>query len=742
MGCINSKGASGNEYAEKNARKNEPKRCSKRFVASSRREDVVVEVDNCGNDVTARLISLEEPREENVASTRAVWDEGEKKVTIVDKPAKPQSQRGVGTDVGMTRGQPQISRVLSTGNGVGGVEENAGWPSWLTAVAGEAIKGWVPRKAESFEKLEKIGQGTYSIVYKARDLETGKIVALKKVRFIKMDPESVRFMAREILILRRLDHPNVMKLDGLVPSRVSGNLYLVFEYMEHDLAGLAASTTMKFTESQIKCYVQQLFRGLEYCHSRGVMHRDIKGSNLLIDDKGNLKIGDFGLATFFHSNQKQPLTSRVVTLWYRPPELLLGATNYGVAVDLWSAGCVLAELFAGKPIMRGRTEVEQLHKIFKLCGSPSEEYWKKSKLPHATIFKPQHPYKRCVAETFKEFPSSALTLLDVLLAFEPEGRGSASSALQSEFFTTKPLPCDPSSLPKYPPSKELDAKLRDEDARRQRAAAGKGRELESSRKGSRGFKAVPVPEANAELQESIQKRKEQSNPKSNSEKYNPEEDSGSGFPIEPSGGTSKNSFSSSCQSIKPGALQSAVYMNVNEDEALMGSQRAFGSLGVGTEWRPQGSFKPQGAEGQLSKLSNSATFRGSSRSGLSRETNAYPHWPEEPLNARYNQLDGAESSENHEWSHHLLDRPNSSHKNDERTSGKESTMVYAPKKNQIHYSGPLFPLGGNIEEMLKEHEKRVQHAVRKARHDKTKTKKKYRDNGQTESLLHRGINGQ
>ncbi|XP_059650160.1 probable serine/threonine-protein kinase At1g09600 [Cornus florida] len=316
---------------------------------------------------------------------------------------------------------------------------------------------------------------------------------------------------------------------------------------------------------------------------------------------------------------------------------------------------------------------------------------------------------RCVAETFKEFPSSALTLLDVLLAFEPEGRGSASSAIQSEFFTAKPLPCDPSSLPEYPPSKELDAKLRDEDARRQRAAAGKGRELESSRKGSRGFKAAPVLEANAELRESIQKQKEQSHPKSKSEKYNPEEDGGSGFPIGPSGGTSKNSFSSSCQSIKPG-----------------------------TEWRPQGSFKPQGAEGQLSKLSNSATVRGSSRSGLSRETNAYPHWPEEPLNARYNQLDGAESSENLEWSHHLLDGPNSSHKNDERTSGK----VFSPKKNQIHYSGPLFPLGGNIEEMLKEHEKRVQHAVRKACHDKTKSKKKYRDNGQTESLQHRGINGQ
>ena len=107
---------------------------------------------------------------------------------------------------------------------------------------------------------------------------------------------------------------------------------------------------------QVKCYMQQLLRGLEHCHNRGVLHRDIKGSNLLIDNDGNLKIGDFGLATFFRANQKQPLTSRVVTLWYRPPELLLGSTDYGAAADLWSSGCILAELFAGKPIMPGRTE--------------------------------------------------------------------------------------------------------------------------------------------------------------------------------------------------------------------------------------------------------------------------------------------------------------------------------------------------------------------------------------------------
>ncbi|MCO5592015.1 hypothetical protein L7F22_046009 [Adiantum nelumboides] len=422
---------------------------------------------------------------------------------------------------------------------VEGEQVAAGWPAWLAAVAGESIKGWIPRKADSFEKIDKIGQGTYSNVYKARDLVNGKIVALKKVRFDNLEPESVRFMAREILVIRRLDHPNVVKLEGLVTSRMSCSLYLVFEYMEHDLAGLAACPGISFTEAQVKCYLLQLLSGLEHCHSRNVLHRDIKGSNLLLDNSGILKIADFGLATFFHPDQKQALTSRVVTLWYRPPELLLGATEYGVSVDLWSTGCILAELLAGKPILPGRTEVEQLHKIFKLCGSPSEDYWKRLKLPHATMFKLQQPYQRCIRETFKTFPGPALTLLDKLLAVEPSERGSASLALSSEFFTTEPLACDPSSLPQYPPSKEMDAKMRDEEARRQRAGTGRSRADTSKRTGrERAHRAIPAPEANAEMQANIQARRRalaQSQGKSKSEKFPPaHEDGVVGFPLEPS----------------------------------------------------------------------------------------------------------------------------------------------------------------------------------------------------------------
>ncbi|GFP81902.1 probable serine/threonine-protein kinase at1g54610 [Phtheirospermum japonicum] len=482
--------------------------------------------------VFGKEVSSPGPPSSDVVAVKARVDGGERvfsgrreKVVVEEKVATATAASGGGGDQNEKRRRSRPNpRLSNPPKNIHGEQVAAGWPPWLSAVAGEAINGWTPRRADSFEKIDKIGQGTYSNVYKARDNVTGKIVALKKVRFDNLEPESVRFMAREILILRRLDHPNVVKLQGLATSRMSCSLYLVFDYMVHDLAGLASSPGIKFTEPQVKCYMHQLLSGLEHCHNRNVLHRDIKGSNLLIDDGGVLKIADFGLASTFDPNNRQPMTSRVVTLWYRPPELLLGATYYGVGIDLWSAGCILAELFAGKPIMTGRTEVEQLHRIFKLCGSPSEEYWKKSKLPHATIFKPQHSYKRCIKETFKDFPQSSLPLIDTLLAIDPSERLTATAALNSEFFKTKPYACDPSSLPKYPPSKEMDAKRRDEEARRLRAA-GKTQadSVRKTRTRERPMRAAPAPEANAELQANIDKRRliNHANAKSKSEKFPP-----------------------------------------------------------------------------------------------------------------------------------------------------------------------------------------------------------------------------
>lgn len=594
---------------------------------------------------------------------------------------------------------------------VEGEQVAAGWPAWLAAVAGEAIRGWVPRRADSFEKLDKIGQGTYSNVYRARDLDQKKIVALKKVRFDNLEPESVRFMAREIHILRRLDHPNVIKLEGLVTSRMSCSLYLVFEYMEHDLAGLASHPGLKFSEPQVKCYMQQLLLGLDHCHSRGVLHRDIKGSNLLIDNNGILKIADFGLASFFDPHQSQPLTSRVVTLWYRPPELLLGATYYGTAVDLWSTGCILAELYAGKPIMPGRTEVEQLHKIFKLCGSPSEDYWRKSKLPHATIFKPQQPYRRCVAETFKEFPVPALTLMETLLSIDPADRGTAASALKCEFFTTKPLPCDPSSLPKYPPSKEFDAKIRDEEARRQGPAGGKGQRLELERRGTRESRAVPAPDANAELAVSMQKRQGHSNSKSRSEKFNPHpEEVASGFPIDPP---------------RPSQVTES---NVDPPQGHPYKRASHsGPLAHRAAWAKAGKNLDDASKistgADLSAMSGLAAVR---RSLLSEERSERCGSSQGEAPKLMTRFPGSfkETSETliqQDQKHHCQ---GSHQKDDGRISSKDPVLLgYGSKGHKIHYSGPLIVPSGNMDQVLKDHDRQIQEAVRRARIDKAKVRK-------------------
>ncbi|CAH8382531.1 unnamed protein product [Eruca vesicaria subsp. sativa] len=567
----------------------------------------------------------------------------------------------------------------------------AGWPPWLASVAGEAIKGWIPRRADSFEKLDKIGQGTYSNVYRARDLDQKKIVALKKVRFDNLEPESVRFMAREIQILRRLDHPNIIKLEGLVTSRMSCSLYLVFEYMEHDLAGLASHPAVKFSESQVKCYLQQLLRGLDHCHTRGVLHRDIKGSNLLIDNSGVLKIADFGLASFFDPRQTQPLTSRVVTLWYRPPELLLGATRYGAAVDLWSTGCILAELYAGKPIMPGRTEVEQLHKIFKLCGSPSEDYWVKSRLPHATIFKPTQPYKRIVDETFKEFPQPALALLETLLSVNPDDRGTANSALHSEFFSTRPLPCDPSSLPKYPPSKELDARMRDEESRRQ-AGGNKGDQRHQERRGAKESRAIPAPDANAELVASMQKRQSQANNRSRSEKFNPHpEEVASGFPIDPP--------RSSSQAFEPNRESQGNMIPLHKRASHSGplTRRSASAKGRRNYQDPQ---KVSSIAADYSAMPGfAATRTGASQQetfrGMSRLPGSFKETSEE-----------ASQEENG------------------RSNKKDPILLgYGSKGHKIHYSGPLVVPSGNMDQVLKDHDRHIQEAVRRARIDKARVRK-------------------
>ncbi|PON69490.1 Serine/threonine protein kinase [Trema orientale] len=502
---------------------------SSRTVSESKRESRDLSVESTRKVDEVSVGKVEE--ESNVVEvhdggTTAETTKKEKKGDGDQRPPKEGGRR---------RSKPN-QRLTNLPKHARGEQVAAGWPVWLTEACGEALNGWIPRRADTFEKIDKIGSGTYSNVYKAKDMLTGKIVALKKVRFDNLEPESVKFMAREILILRRLNHPNVVKLEGLVTSRMSCSLYLVFEYMEHDLAGLVASPEIKFTEPQVKCYMHQLLSGLEHCHKRGVLHRDIKGSNLLIDNEGVLRIADFGLASFFDPNHKHPMTS-----------------------------CILAELLAGKPIMPGRTEVEQLHKIYKLCGSPSDEYWRKAKLPNATLFKPREPYKRCIKETFKDFPPSSLPLIDTLLAIDPAERKTATDALRSEFFTTEPYACEPSSLPKYPPTKEIDAKRRDDEARRLRAANKvQPDNAKKSRSRDRAVRAMPAPEANAELQANIDRRRliTHANAKSKSEKFPPPHQDGAvGFPvgsshhIDPSAVPTDVPFSSTSFTYQKGPVQ-------------------------------------------------------------------------------------------------------------------------------------------------------------------------------------------
>ncbi|KAK9664210.1 hypothetical protein RND81_14G026200 [Saponaria officinalis] len=584
-----------------------------------------------------------------------------------------------------------------------GEQVAAGWPSWLASAAGEAVSGWIPRRADSFERLNKIGEGTYSSVYRARDLIHGKIVALKRVRFDNLDKESVKFMAREILILRRLDHPNVIKLEGLITSTVSKSLYLIFEYMEHDLTGLASLPGLKFTEPQVKCFMQQLLCGLKHCHSRGVLHRDIKGSNLLIDNCGILKIADFGLATFFNPQKSLPLTSRVVTLWYRPPELLFGATHYGVSVDLWSAGCILGELYAGKPIMPGRTEVEQLHKIFKLCGSPPEEYWENLKFTPSTVFKPQRPYERRLAERFQDISAPALALIETLLSVEPASRGTAASALDSEFFTTKPFACDPSSLPKYPPSKEIDARRREEETRRNQAVEDKPDRVDKGKQGEQDPAASLSAKVNAEFVSSLQ-------PQNKKSQYQPKHQLGSLRPrLETTSGTAHDSsrYSQDNKEVKKEVYdrQRGIYSGpLTRGTGLPLTDRKFNDP---ASFSRLPNFPTRSSVAPNRSLISEDSSYGSQRHGFSQNN--------KPTDA----ISDLDRKRNEDWRHYTGSR-----QFEDKTRVRRPVQHGSvPDNDRMHLSGPLLQPSKDLDRMLKEHDLRIQEAARRARLEKFKQSK-------------------
>lgn len=287
---------------------------------------------------------------------------------------------------------------------------------------------------DRYQKIEKngtIGEGTYGVVYKAKDLETGDIVALKRIR-LEVEDEGIPSTAlREISLLRELDHPNIVKLLDCLQNE--GRLYLVFEFLDKDLKKYMDKCFNSMEHDLIRSYLYQLLRGLAVCHSRGIMHRDLKPQNLLVNRTGQLKIADFGLARAFSVPVKR-YTHEVVTLWYRPPEILLGQDVYSPPMDIWAVGCIFAEMVSSYPLFPGDSEIDQLYRIFRLLGTPQEKEWPGvTSLPdYATTF--PNWSQNTLRRKFKDFDENGLDLLEKLLKYDPAERISAKEALIHPYF--------------------------------------------------------------------------------------------------------------------------------------------------------------------------------------------------------------------------------------------------------------------------------------------------------------------
>ncbi|XP_063920409.1 cyclin-dependent kinase 2-like [Zophobas morio] len=284
---------------------------------------------------------------------------------------------------------------------------------------------------DKFIKLKTAGEGTYGIVYKAKNKVTGQSVALKRIKLEKFNKydqtEGVPATAiREISILKGLRHSAIIELQDVMYT--SDKLYLVFEYLDLDLKRYLDGTMKPMHKELIRSYLKQLCEGLSYLHTHRILHRDIKPQNLLLDKEGHIKITDFGLSRCFSVPTKS-YTHEVVTMWYRAPELLLGSKLYTNGVDIWSLGCIMAEMLIKRALFPGDSEIDQIFKIFKILGTPNDEMWLGvSELPQYEVSFPQ--WKTSDLNVHVSFnDAEEEEFMKMMLVYDPFVRKSAKQLL-------------------------------------------------------------------------------------------------------------------------------------------------------------------------------------------------------------------------------------------------------------------------------------------------------------------------
>ncbi|KAH6892276.1 hypothetical protein B0T10DRAFT_401584 [Thelonectria olida] len=281
-----------------------------------------------------------------------------------------------------------------------------------------------------------VGSGTYGKVFKGLNVYTKGLVALKRIR---MEGERDGFpvtAVREIKLLQSLRHVNIVNLQEVMVEK--NDCFMVFEYMSHDLTGLLNHPSFKLDAAQKKHLAKQLFEGLDYLHTRGVLHRDIKAANILVSNEGILKLADFGLARFYAKRHQLDYTNRVITIWYRSPELLLGETKYTAAVDVWSAACVMVEIFTRNAIFPGDgTELSQIEKIYNLMGTPNLQDWPDLiNMAWFELLRPTAKRKNMFADKYRErVTPAAFELLSAMFRYDPAKRPNAAEVLQHAYFT-------------------------------------------------------------------------------------------------------------------------------------------------------------------------------------------------------------------------------------------------------------------------------------------------------------------